>query len=237
VEEQDVVLVHSSGKVIYKAAWRGESIGTKHGTVGRKDVARRGYAKTHKGETYLILKPSLRDRIQRMRKGARPIYEYDAGVISALLSLERGDSVIEAGTGSACLTLYMASIVNPGKIYTFEREERFYEIAKENIQKSGLKNIILKHSDILKENVKIKADAVMLDMENQVKTIDKLKPNLKPGGYLGAFTPVEKDAKNVMMYLKKTGFVEVTGIQFNLKDLKTKRLFGFPGFFVVGRNF
>jgi tRNA (adenine57-N1/adenine58-N1)-methyltransferase len=195
------------------------------------------------GEEYLILDASIRDRVQHMRKGARPLYEYDAGIVAALLSLQRGYTVIEAGTGSACAALFFANIIQPGRLYTFEREKRFYDIARQNIKNSGLKNIVIKNEDVLSAKIRVKADAVFIDMQEPWHAIEKLNDNLKPGRFIVIFTPIIDDVKTVFEKLLNSGFVDVRAIQLDLKEIEVKKyarikgLFGFPGFIIVGRKF
>ena len=212
---------------------------TKHGVIRAKAMKKTGKVKSSKGVECLVMDALLRDRIQSMRMGARPVYEYDAGVIAALLSLEREFEVLEAGTGSGGTALYFSNIVK--KVYTFEREERFYEVAKKNFV--GVKNIMLENKDFLKARFSKKVDAVFLDMQNPVPAMKKAHKNLRSGHFMGVFTPIIDDIKPVMKAMKELGMVQVQGVVLDLKELEIKKyarvkgLFGFPGFFIVGRKF
>ncbi|MCD6523060.1 MAG: methyltransferase domain-containing protein [Candidatus Diapherotrites archaeon] len=240
--EEPIVIISKNGRVLYKL-WRGEDISTTDGIIKADAIRKKGIARTSKGESYLVMKPLLRDYIQYMRKGARPIYEYDAGMIASLLSLQKGDNVLEAGTGSACTTLAFANIVYPGKVYTFEKEERFYEIAVENIKHSGFDNIVITHGDILKQKLDMMYDAVFLDMNEPVKAIEHVCKHLKQGRFLAVFTPVIDHVRPVIEKMSELGFVQIQSIQLDLKEVELKKylrikgLFGFPGFVVVGRKF
>lgn len=220
--------------------WDGKDVHTKHGILAAEAVKAGGLLKTTKGEEYLVIAPTLRDRIQHMRKGARPIYEYDAGLIAALLGLDRESRVLEAGTGSACATLVFANIAK--SVETFEREERFYTVAKENVERAGFKNVTMHNADLLGAELG-EYDAVFLDMADPEKGIEKAAPHLRQGKFLAVFTPIIDDIKPVAEALERLGFIEIRIIQLDLKELEVKKyarvkgLFGFPGFVLVARKF
>lgn len=220
--------------------WDGKDVHTKDGILPKAKVKKKGIVKAPKGREYLVIEPTLRDRIQKMRKGARPIYEYDAGLIAALLSIDKNSVVLEAGTGSACATLVFANIAK--RVDTFEKEERFYKIAKENVKKSGFTNVKLYNKDLFDAKLK-KYDAVFLDMRDPTKGIEKVYPHLKQGKFLCVFTPIIDDVKPVVQKLEELEFINIRAIQLDLKEIEVKKyarvrgLFGFPGFVIVGRKF
>ncbi len=220
--------------------WGGGDVHTKDGALPAEKVRKGGIIEAPKGSKYLVAEPTLRDRIQNMRKGARPIYEYDAGLIAALLSVEGESVVLEAGTGSACATMVFANIAK--RVESYEKEGRFYEIAKGNINKAGFKNVKLHNADLLEAKLG-EYDAVFLDMKNPVAGIKKAAPHLKQGKFMAVFTPIIDDVKPVVEKMGELGFIDVRALMLDLKEIEVKKyarvkgLFGFPGFVVVGRKF
>jgi tRNA (adenine57-N1/adenine58-N1)-methyltransferase len=239
--ETDVAILHPSGAMVYKKGWRGEPISTTWGIVSAEAIRHRGKTKTSKGEEVLVLEPMLRDRVQNMTKGARPVYEYDAGFAAGLLSLERGMHVLEAGTGSGAVTLVLAQVAD--SIDTFEKEERFFEIAKENFEKAGAKNIRPHLGSVLDAKLAGEYDAVFLDLAEPWKAMRATAPCLKQGRFMCIYTPVIDDVKPVLETFKELGFVQARGIFMDTKEVEVKKYarvkgqFGFPGFFIVARRF
>ncbi|MFC2175034.1 rRNA adenine N-6-methyltransferase family protein [archaeon] len=234
----DLMFLHKQGG--FMKAWDGGDVHTKDGILSAADVKKGGLAKTTKGVEYLVVEPTIRDRIQNMKKGARPIYEYDAGLIAALLGIDGESVVLEAGTGSGCMTMVLANIAK--KVETFEKEERFYTIAAGNFEKAGIKNIKNANKDLLEAKLG-DYDAVFLDMRDPVKGIEKAAPHLKQGRFMAIFTPIIDDLKPIAQKLEEIGFIETRIIQLDLKELEVKKyarvkgLFGFPGFVIVARKF
>ena len=63
---------------------------------------------TPQGEPFTIHKPTLEDYVLEMPREATPTYPKDAATIIFLLDLAPGMRVLEAGSGSGGLTLYLA---------------------------------------------------------------------------------------------------------------------------------
>jgi len=234
----ELIFLHRDG--CFFKDWTGGDVHTKEGILKADDVKAGGKMKTNRGEDYLVMAPTLRDRIQHMRKGARPIYEYDAGLIIALLGVDRESSVLEAGTGSACVTLLLANTAK--SVETFEREERFYDVAKENVEHAGFKNVTMHNASLLDAELG-EYDAVFLDMADPTKAMEKATPHLRIGRFMAVFTPIIDDLKPVAQKFEELGFTELRIIQLDLKELEVKKyarvkgLFGFPGFVIVARRF
>jgi len=234
----ELMFLHRGGQ--FMKEWDGGDVHTKDGILPAANVGKGGVIKSPKGREYLVVKPSLRDRIQNMRKGARPIYEYDAGLITALMGIDRDSKVLEAGTGSGCMTLMLASQAK--SVESFEKEERFYTIAKENVRKAGFTNVVLHNGDLLDAKLG-EYDAIFLDMKNPMVGIGKAAPHLRQGRFMAVFTPIIDDVKPIVQKMDELGFINVRAIMLDLKEIEVKKyarvkgLFGFPGFVIVGRRF
>lgn len=64
------------------------------------------------------------------------------------LNLKEGEKVLEVGAGSGILLAYIREIVgDKGKVVGIEINKETYEFAKENLKKSGYKDIVLIHGD------------------------------------------------------------------------------------------
>jgi len=238
MKEEEKLFVVKDGRSLLRK-WRGESVSLNQGTISREDVAKGGVVKTSKGEEVLVMAPTLRDRIQKLGKGARPIYEYDAGLIIGLLSLTKKDVVLESGTGSGCMTLMISNVAK--HVDSYEKVERHYENAKENL--AGVENVTLVHGDLFEQKLTKKYDAIFLDMQNPVEAIEKVHAQLKVGRFLAVFTPIMDNVKPVVEKLNELEFVQVKAILLDLKEITVKKyariegLFGYPGFVIVGRKF
>ena len=88
--------------------------------------------------------------------------------LACTLFTKSGDTVIEAGTGSAALTLSLAQTVAPnGKVVTFENNPKHSLVAEKNLEMSPWKDLVKINKTELSETTKeIRADSIFLDLPN-----------------------------------------------------------------------
>ncbi len=236
------VLISRSGK--RKLVDSSKDIHTDKGVIPKSKI-KPGKLKTHKGEEYVIAHPGLDDLVESMRMGAKPLFGYDTSIFAYLLGLKRGKSIIEAGTGSGGSAIVFANYIHPGQVYTFEKDERFYNIAKRNISEAGVDNVQLVNDDVREASRYVsKVDAIFLDLQNPDDLIPELVDLLVDGGRIGVYTPIFDSIKPVWKELENQGFVSINAIELGFRKIVVKkyarfsqRLFGFPGFFVWGTKF
>ncbi|MCC7552656.1 methyltransferase domain-containing protein [Candidatus Micrarchaeota archaeon] len=130
------------------------------------------------------------------RGGPAVILPKDIGPIIAYTGVGKDSICIEAGTGSAFLTVSLANICK--KVYTYEKDEKFFEFAKENIKRSFLENIEIQNKDIVESGFDVKfekqkVDLVMLDMPHAERAVKYSIKVLKKGKFLvGYLTNLEQ---------------------------------------------
>jgi len=63
------------------------------------------------------------------------------------LDLQEGQKILEIGSGSGWQSAILSNLVESGKIFTVERHIKLANFAKENLEKSGIKNVKIIHGD------------------------------------------------------------------------------------------
>jgi tRNA (adenine57-N1/adenine58-N1)-methyltransferase len=172
----------------------------------------------------------------------------DIGLFLVNLGLGSGESVVDAGSGSGSLAIFMGNVVGPsGKIVTYEKNPEFAEVAKKNFVMAGLGDVIeVRVKDVTEgfEEADDSVDAVTLDMFEAWKVLDETKRILKRGGRIGVYSPYVEPAKEVYLHLIKNRFVEVRTIEANTREIefrkqgtrpKTSRV-GHSGYLTFGRK-
>ncbi len=218
-------------------------INTHYGVIKTRElnkaVGKRKEVKTHKGYVFLAYESSIQDQVENFKMASRPIYPYDAGIIAAMLSIKKGSKVLESGTGTGGTAYYFSQI--GAEVYSYEKEERFYEKAKENLK--GLKNVHLYNKDVLTAKLRKEFfDAVFIDMQEPERAVKALDYCLKPGGFFGVYSPVMDSIKPVWRAFEALNYFDIRGIQFDNKEVivkkyaRVKGLLGFPGFFIFARK-
>jgi len=116
-------------------------ISTHLGIIDLKNLKEGKKIKSHLGKEFFVVKANILDLIEKMKRGAQVILPKDIALIIAYTGLMPDWKVLDVGTGSAFSSIFLANYLTKGKVVTYEKDERFYKIAKENIELSGLKNI------------------------------------------------------------------------------------------------
>lgn len=231
------LLIHKSGKKLFLNLDK-EEFHTEFGVISASDIKKAfgKSVKSHAGEEFLVLKASIQEEVENMRMFSRPIYPYDSGIMCAMLDIGPGTRVLEAGTGSGGNTLYMAKL--GAEIATYEREERAFKKAQENVK--GLGNVRINLGEPWDD--KGEYDAIFLDLQDPSEAIRKLDKNLVVGGWIGVYTPIIDDIKPVWETMKGLGYDFPRAIQLDINEIivkkyaRVKGLLGFPGFFIWARK-
>ncbi len=234
-----LILISKSGSRIVVDPSKGD-VHTNKGVIHSDEIEPGKVVKTHKGEEFLVVAPGIKDTVEIMNMGAKPLFGYDSLAFAYLINLDRGNILIEAGTGSGGATLVFSKFISQGKVYSFEKEKKFYKIAKENL--SGVGNVALINDDVSNASKYVdRVDAIFLDLQNPEHYINTLSSLLKPGGYIGVYSPILDPVRDVWKEMESNGFLGISGIGTGFRKLVVKkyarfsqRLFGFPGFFVWG---
>ena len=179
--KKDGVFAFHKGKILHNEILKKK--------VGEKIVS-------SKGEELLILKPTLRDFVlKKLKRISQIIYPKDAGQILVLADIFEGAKVLEAGTGSGALTLYLIRAVGEkGKVVSIDEREDMIENARKNIEEfyqkkiEEIKNLILRKQNLAEIKEK-DFDRVILDLPDPWNYLQKAKETLKEGGILACWLP------------------------------------------------
>jgi tRNA (adenine57-N1/adenine58-N1)-methyltransferase len=182
---------------------------------------------SHLGIEFSVVEPNLLDILKKLKRGPQVILPKDAAMILAYTGIKQNSRILEGGTGNAFLTIFLCWYLKPCKIFTYENDERFYRIAKENIEKSGLREFIeLKFENF--ENFEEKdIDLAVLDLKNSEKYVKKVYEALKNGAWLVIYTPNVEGLIRNFEEVKKYNFTEIKIIEnivreWNLEKLRPK---------------
>ena len=145
----------------------GEDLHCSYGMVRWADIEAAGIGgvvKSNKGVGFNVLEPSILDFIAKAKRGPQAMTLKDMGLAVAYSGIHSGSRVLEAGTGSGLFTMYLAHIVYPEDVVTYEVREDFRNIAKKNFERFDIKNVKSELRDIYEGVDELGLDAVFLDL-------------------------------------------------------------------------
>ncbi len=195
------------GKKIYLVDRRAKTFNTEFGKIDLTKIKKYGQKIRAKRSTFIAIKPTIIDFIRHSKRMPQVILPRDAASIVAETGLSRGWNCLDAGGGSGFLTMFIANIANPGKVYCYEKNEKFYKNILKNVEKTGLKNIVVKNKDVFKFTEK-NLDLITLDMVGAEDMVEKCYKRLNPGGWLAVYSPHIEQVKSVRDKMKKFSYIK-----------------------------
>ena len=204
---------------------------------------------TSAGLQFTAFKPLLGDFVLSMPRGATIVYPKDAAMIIGVADVFPGAKVIEAGVGSAALSISLLRAIGPtGELTSFERREDFADIARENVCTyfgTVPTNWNLNIGSVQESSMDKKYDRVILDMLAPWECISFAAEVLRPGGVFLAYVATTTQLSMTAEAIKEDGhFTEPLSSETIVRDWHheglavrpMQRMIGHTGFLIVTRR-
>lgn len=178
---------------------------------------------THQGYPYIVLQPSTDDLIRELKRNSQIMYPKDIGFILMKLSVQPGQTILEAGTGSGGMTTVLAQMVgNEGRVVSYDVREDMQKLARKNLEKVGLAHrVTFKLRDIALGFDETEADAFFLDVPNPWDYTNQVRQALKGGGFFGAIVPTTNQVSDLLIAMQRDGYEYVEVCEILLRYYKT----------------
>lgn len=240
ISEGDYVIFFYGKKKWLIKVEKGKRIHTHIGIIDVDNIIGKPYGislETNKGKIVYALKPTIYDFIMKMDRLTQIVYPKDLGYIVARTGLSSGDKVIEIGTGSGALTLFLASIVKPtGHVYTYDINEEFVSIARKNIAKVGLEEYVTFNIKDVRDIYDIMdADLIIVDLAEPWTVIDFVKRALKESKMMVSICPTMNQAEKLSKELKK-GFIDIECDEILVREIEAREGMTRPVFRMVAHT-
>jgi len=191
-----------------------------------------------KDKEFWVLRPSVMDKLQGLKRNAQIILPRDSAHIISNCSIETGHTVLEAGIGSGSLTIALANAVAPeGQIISYDLREEFIEHAVKNLKQSGLDQYVkTKTKDVTKGIGEKNLDAIILDIPNPWDAIKHAYKALKVGGYLCTYSPLISQVEKTVDEIHKLGFIEIKTYENIQREMIVSKHGTRPSFSMLGHT-
>ncbi|CAJ0944402.1 unnamed protein product [Ranitomeya imitator] len=158
--------------------------------------------RTSTGHQFFLRRPSLDEYVLYMKRGPTISYPKDIASILMMMDISPGDMILEAGSGSGALSLFLSRAVGPsGCVHSIELRSDHHRVSKRNFSKwktaweirsgrSWPDNVNFINKDIRDAMCDLRSvgfDAVALDMLNPQVALPAIIGNLKQGGVCAVY--------------------------------------------------
>jgi len=148
-------------------------------------------AKSTKGSSYTVLRPTLEDFVVQMPRGAQVIYPKDLATICMLADIGPGVKVFETGIGSGALSMTMLRY--GADITGYEIREDFANRATSNVRSFLGEPVLDRYKIEIRDAYEgidgTDFDRVVLDLPEPWNVVPHAEKALRLGGILVAYTP------------------------------------------------
>jgi tRNA (adenine57-N1/adenine58-N1)-methyltransferase len=240
-----LLLVDAKGRSIIVTAGGGRA-STKLGVFDLDRLVGLEYGSTFRiGDAeFHLLSPSNEDVFRNLERKAQIITPKDAAQMVFRASIHPGATVVEGGSGSGALTIWLARAVGPsGKVYSYDVKEEHLRIAKRNIDRFGLTNVLFVLKDVCTGIDQTEVDAVVLDIPEPWRAVDAAMHALAPGGHMVCFVPtynqIEQTVRAMRSSLSEVRAFELIEREVHVGESSARpdgASIGHTGFIAVGRK-
>jgi tRNA (adenine57-N1/adenine58-N1)-methyltransferase catalytic subunit len=167
------------------------------------------------GKVLTALPPSTPDLLATVRRKAQIVQPKDAARIVLECDVRAGSRVVEAGVGSAALTIALARAVLPGgKVTTYELREDFAAWGRDNLEAAGLAQAVeVKLGDVRGGIAEWEVDAVVLDVPDPWMAVPAAWEALRIGGALACYSPLVSQVEQTHEAARKQGFQDLRTLE------------------------
>jgi len=156
-------------------------------------------ARSTRGSSYTVLRPTLEDFVVQMPRGAQVIYPKDLAPICMLADIGPGVRVFESGVGSGALSMTMLRW--GAEIVGYEIREDFLNRATSNVRSFLGEDAVSRYHVQLRDAYEgideTDLDRVVLDLPEPWNVIRHAEKALRLGGIFVAYTPSITQAAKV----------------------------------------
>jgi tRNA (adenine57-N1/adenine58-N1)-methyltransferase len=207
---EQVLLIDARGKRHLIVLRKSETFHSDRGWIAHDAIIGQpegSWVRSSLGLRYLALRPALAEYVLEMPRGAQVIYPKDLAIILFWADIYPGCRVLEAGMGSAALTLTLLRAVGPeGRVITYEQREEFARRALANIhmrvgEVSNLTVRLVPVQDGIVDEAPV--DRVVFDLPEPWKLTESVAHALRPGGIFLSYVPTIIQAQQTTEALRR----------------------------------
>jgi tRNA (adenine57-N1/adenine58-N1)-methyltransferase len=171
---------------------------------------------THLGEPFTLRALRGPDLFDHMTRTGAPMMPSDIGLVLGHTGVSREDRILDAGTGTGVLAVYMGR--TGASVTTYEADPEFADVARENVKMAGVSDHVTVHAGDITDQLNDLGrgepfDVLTLDTQDAPAVVARAPELLSPGGYVTVYSPFVEGAKDAALAAHEAGLVAVETLE------------------------
>ncbi len=223
----------------------GETLETDLGVLEVPETVEHGETvETHLGTEFVARRLRGPDLFHHLERTGAPMLPRDIGLVVGLAGIQRGDHVLDAGTGTGVLAVTLGRL--GATVDSYEVDPEFAEVARENVALAGVADNVTVHAGDVTEHLDEHAglDAVTLDTGDAPDVVTAAPDLLAAGGSVAVYSPFVEDAREVADRARTAGLENVRTLETIQREMRfddrgtrpTTAGVGHTGYLTLGRR-
>jgi len=155
--------------------------------------------------------------LKKCKRGPQVVLPKDIGVIVAYSGIGKNSMVVDAGTGSGWLAIFLANIAK--HVTSYEWRVEFADIAEKNAKRAGVsESLEIKRKSVFEGIDEQEVDLVTLDLADSDKVVPHAFAALRKGGMVFGYLPHVEQARRFFEACTVAGFTEIQMTECIMRD-------------------
>ena len=216
-----ILLVHGDREYLREP---GSELHTDLGVVEIPETVEAGDTlESHLGEEFEVRALRGPDLFNHLERTGAPMMPRDIGLVIGHTGAAAGDRVLDAGTGTGILAVYLGRL--GADVTTYERDADFADVARENMVVAGVDEAVeVRTGDITDDLDELASgepfDLLTLDTEDAPEVVAGAAELLAPGGYLAVYSPFVENSRASVEAAEAAGLSEIETVETIQRELQ-----------------